>query len=92
MGRFLEVYAPAKSIADALRANTRTIANRLEKLGIVPIHMPDGCRGRIFAKTGLRSIEAGVAMLNAVDNVALAKIASKEENFSECHRHGAVQI
>ena len=64
-------------------ANTRTIANRLEKLGIAPIHMPGGCRGRIFSKAGLRSIEVGAAMLNAVDNVALANIASKVKNFSE---------
>lgn len=69
MGRFLEVNVPAKSIADALLANTRMIANRLEKLGIAPIDMPAGCRGRIFVKADLQTTEVGSVMLRAVCNL-----------------------
>ena len=83
MGQFLETYAPAKTLAEALLANTRTIANRLEKLGVQPIDMPEGCRGRIFAKADLRTIEAGVAMLNAVDKVAGSSNFTNEESFNE---------
>ena len=74
MGQFLETYAPAKTLAEALLANTRTIANRLEKLGITPIDMPDGCRGRIFEKIDLGTSEVGAAMLNA------AQMATREHS------------
>ena len=82
MGQFLEVYAPAKTLAEALMANTRTIANRLEKLGMRPIDMPDECRGRIFAKADLRTIEVGAAMLRAVCNT----VSQHKEREQSCLR------